>query len=148
MDVCRIRKKICRHKNSRIVHRMNRPAVLLIYDRTTLRRIWMISQAFCSNRSSLVFCAHLAVMMEYPWPFHKLICTEQEVNPQYRKLQDKGRKNPRNTAYHINGIADQSNFVSPPARNTPAIRAVFCRTHNIIGIDKQHVLQIMHCPVT
>lgn len=60
--------------------------------------------------------------MEYPWPFHKLICTEQEVNPQYRKLQDKGRKkSQRYRIYpHINGIADQSELRITACAEYPA----------------------------
>lgn len=109
---------------------MNRPAVLLIYDRTTLRRIWMISQeAFCSNRSSLViFCAHFPGGNDgIPMAISQTHLYRAGSRPTIPKLQDKGRKNPRGTAYtHISMVSQISpNFVSPPARNTPAIRAVF-----------------------
>ena len=55
------------------------------------------------------------IPLNNPRPLHKLICTEQKIHPH------------RGTAYtHISIVSQiRPNFVSPPARNTPAIKVVF-----------------------
>lgn len=133
---------------------MNRPAVLLIYDRTTLRRIWMISQeAFCSNRSSLViFCAHFPGGNDgIPMAISQTHLYRAGSKPTIPEASgQRPQKSQRYRIYpHINGIADQSELRITACAEYPGDQGcVYRRTHNIIGIDKQHVLQIMHCPVT
>ena len=86
-------------------------------------------------------------MLEYPRPFHKFIRTKQEINPHDRKLKYKGGDKTKGNSItpHVDSIADESEPAVPSgAENTGYQGGVDGSAHDVIGVDEQHVLQIMH----
>ena len=53
-------------------------------------------------------------VLQYPWPFHKLIRAKQEEHYFYRELKDKGCKESQrhSVAPHVYGVADKAEFVT------------------------------------
>ena len=86
-------------------------------------------------------------MTKYPGPFHKFVGAQKEIYPQHRKLQDKcGEKAKGYGVYpHIYSVTDQTELGIPSGpEHTGNQRSVNCRTHNVVGVDKKHIFQIMH----
>ena len=95
-----------------------------------------------------VFCPQSALIpFQNPRPFYKLVCTQQEINQKNRKFEDKrcNKSKRHRVAPHINRIADQSELcVTSGTEYSGNQRRIDGRPHNIIGIDQQHIFQIMH----
>ena len=87
-------------------------------------------------------------MLQYPRPFHELVRAQQEVNPKHRKFQHKrGKKAKRHRINpHINRVTDQTKFrVTACTEDSGNQRSIYGRSHDVIGIDQQHIFEIMHC---
>lgn len=87
------------------------------------------------------------VTFEDPGPFHELIGAEQEIDHHYREFKHKcGDEAQWNgVAPHINCIADHTETaVTARAEDTGDQGRVDSSSHNIIGIDQQHIFQIVH----
>ena len=87
------------------------------------------------------------VMPEHPRPFHEFVRTQQEIDPHDGKLEHKGRNKAKGNGItpHIDGIAEKAEPAVPSRPENAGYQGgVDGGAHDIIGIDEQHIFQIMH----
>ena len=86
-------------------------------------------------------------MSDDPGPFHELVSAQQKINPEDGKLENEGgEKTERHRiAPHINHVANQTETAvaagTEYARNQ---RGVDGGSHDVVGVDEQHIFQVVH----
>ena len=88
-----------------------------------------------------------AVTFDDPGPFDKLVGAQEEIYHQYRQFKDEsGDKSQRNRITpHVYGVADQSETAVTAGPEYAGNQGrIDGSTHNIVGVDKKHILQIVH----
>lgn len=110
-------------------------------------RLFMLSQVLknellCFFKQSLprnvIQPFHTPVMLQHPRPFGKLIRTQQEIYPQYRKLQQERRHKTKGYCItpHCYGIADKTEPAVPScAENTCNQCRIYSRTQHVVSIN-------------
>ena len=71
----------------------------------------------------------------------------QKIHPHHGQFQDKSRKKTKRYGItpHIDGVADKAEpTVSARPENTRNQRRIDGCSHDVIGIDEQHIFQIVH----
>ena len=82
-------------------------------------------------------------MFDDPGPFYKLIGTQQEIHHKHRQLKDESgdKSQGHRIAPHIYRVTDQpETAVAACPEYTGNQSRVDGSTHNIVGIDEEHVL--------
>ena len=88
-----------------------------------------------------------SVMADDPGPFDKFIGAEEKIHPHDRKPQEKGgQKSQRHcVSPHVDGIAEEAEAAVPSGPEDAGDQhGIDGDSHDIIGIDQEHVFQVMH----
>lgn len=86
-------------------------------------------------------------MSDDPWPFHELVGAQQKIYPENGEFTYESREKSKwhRIAPHVDHVADQTETAVTTCAEYPCDqRRVDGGAHDVVGVDKQHIFQVMH----